>query len=73
MEGKLRPWIDCGSAVQRESGDEGRIKTKQSSGVIPYSDELGMQNTECFKISVVPRSEHCDLHFLRVSAMPWGG
>ena len=42
---------------------------EHSSGVISYCDEFEMQKTQCFEIAIVPRSEHHDLCFLRVSAI----
>ena len=59
---KFGTGIDFRSTLwRRESGGENRIKAQQSSRVIFVFDELGMQNTKCFKICVVSCFEHCEL------------
>ena len=70
MEGKFRSRVGCEGALRRKSGGEDGIETQQSSGGIFYSDKLEMQHAKRFEIGFVPRSEHCDLCFSRVSIIP---
>ena len=70
MEEKFGSMIDCGSVLERESGDECGIKAQQSGGVIFCSGEPGLEKMKCFKIAFVPRSEHRDLWSSKVSTMP---